>query len=174
MVGQPSNKIYVLCCIELYCIVLQCSELYFTVVSVLYFTVLYCSVLYCSVLYYFLSHALKNTANQRPGLPLHILRYATGNMQRVVFHSTFPSFLARNSLLGSIWGLLKSELRNLSTPANHYEHFRSHHEIVSEHFRRFPKILKSHKNIWKFFWTVSEVFRKCPKISEHFRRFSEN
>ena len=49
-----------------------------------------------------LSHALKNTANQRPGLPLHILRYVTGNMQRVVFHSSFPSLLARNSLLGSI------------------------------------------------------------------------
>ena len=35
-------------------------------------------------------------------LPLHILRYATGNMQRVVFHSTFSSLLALNSLLGSI------------------------------------------------------------------------
>ena len=29
-------------------------------------------------LFFFLSHALKNTANQIPGLPLHILRYATG------------------------------------------------------------------------------------------------
>ena len=28
----------------------------------------------------YLFHALKNTANQRPGLPLHILRYATGNI----------------------------------------------------------------------------------------------
>ena len=28
----------------------------------------------------FISHALKNTSNQRPGLPLHILRYATGSI----------------------------------------------------------------------------------------------
>ena len=51
----------------------------------------------------FLSHALKNTANQKRGLPLHILQYATGDtcMQWVVFHSTFLSLLARNSLLGS-------------------------------------------------------------------------
>ena len=59
-------------------------------------------VLQCVIAYCILSHALKNTANQSPGLPLRILRYATGNMQRVVFHSTFPSFLTRNSLLGSI------------------------------------------------------------------------
>ena len=56
----------------------------------------------CMHVYMYLSHALKNKANRRPGLPLHILRYVTGNMQRVVFHSTFPSLLARNSLLGSI------------------------------------------------------------------------
>ena len=122
---------------------------------------------------------LKNTANQRPGLPLYILRYATGNMQRVVFHSTFPSFLARNSLLESICGLLKSELRNYSTPANHYEYFRSHPKIVSEDFqtpedfRRFPKIVKSHKTSENYFSTVSEVLRKFPKISEHFRRYSK-
>ena len=41
-----------------------------------------------------LSYALKNTANQSPGLPLHILQYASINLQRVVFdHSTFPSLL---------------------------------------------------------------------------------
>ena len=27
-----------------------------------------------------LSHALKNTANQKPGLPLHILQYGTGSI----------------------------------------------------------------------------------------------
>ena len=58
--------------------------------------------LHYTILYYTLTDALKNTANQRPGLPLDILRFAPGNMQRVVFHSTFPSFLARNSLLVSI------------------------------------------------------------------------
>ena len=85
-------------------------------------------------------------------------------MQRVVFHSTFPSFLALNSLLGSIWGLLRNELRNLSTPANHYKHFRSHPEIVSEDFRKF---LKNHKHL-------KITFEAFAKISEHFRRFSEN
>ena len=86
---------------------------------------------YRTILYFIPS--MKNTANQRPGIPLYILRYVTGNMQRVVFHSTLPSFLARNNLLRSILGLFKSELRNLSTPANHYEHFRSHDpEIISD------------------------------------------
>ena len=131
---------------------------------------------------------MKNTANQRPGLSLHILRYAAGNMQRVVIHSTFPSFLARHSLLESIWRLLKSELRNLSTPANHYEHFRSHPEIVSEDFRTlpkisedFPKILKNHQNIWKLlldrfrsFPKVSKDFPTLPKISEDFPKILIN
>ena len=102
-------------------------------------------------------------------------------MERVVFHSTIPSLLARNSSLGSIWGLLKSQLRNSSTPANHYEHFRSRPKIfrrfknISEDFRTlpkisedFPKILKNHKNIWKLFFNR---FRSFPNISEHFRRF---
>ena len=42
----------------------------------------------------------RKTANQKPGKLLHILQYATGNMQWVVFHSTFPSLLARNSYAG--------------------------------------------------------------------------
>ena len=37
---------------------------------------------------------------------------------------------------------------------------------ISEHFRRFPKILKNHKNIWKLFLNR---FRSFPKISEDFR-----
>ena len=137
----------------------------------------------------YISHTLKSTANQRPVLPLHILRYLTGNMQSVIFHSTFLSLLARNSLLGSIWGLLKSQLQNSSTPANHYKHFRSRPEIfwrfpnISKDFWTFlkiskdlPKILK-HKNIWKLLLnSFSQVFRKFPKISEdfqHFRRFQK-
>ena len=96
-------------CIVLYCIVLYYTIFYCNACILLYFivycTVLYCTVLYCIVLYYIVlycvfSHTLKNTANQRPGLPLHILRYATDNIQRVVFLSTFPSLLAR--ILGSI------------------------------------------------------------------------
>ena len=131
----------VLCCIVCCFVVLQFTVLYhdascyrlYYVITVYCTIELYC-VLHCVVLCCILSHTLKNTANQRPGLPLHILRYATGNMQWVVLHSTIPSLLARSSLLGSIWGLLKSHLRNSSTPANCYEYFRSGTEI----FRRFP------------------------------------
>ena len=154
---------YIMLCYILYCIVLYRNMLYCIVLScynilccgVPYCTVLYCIVLLCYVLlccdvlyrtyriksYCILSHALKNTANQRPGLPLHILRYATGNMQRVVFHSTFPSLLARKSLLGSIWTLLKSQLRNSSI--NSCEPLR----------------------------TISITPENFPKISEDFRKF---
>ena len=38
------------------------------------------------IIYIHLFHALKNTANQGPGLPLHILRHATGNMQWVIYN----------------------------------------------------------------------------------------
>ena len=100
--------------------------------------------------------------------------YATG----IVFHSTFPSLLARNSHLGSFWELLKNQLRNFSIPANHYEHFRSRPEIfqwfsnTSEDFRRFSENFKTSqkRNIWK---TLLNHFRSFPKISELSRRFSE-
>ena len=120
--------------------------------------------------YIYISHALKNRANQRPGLPLHILQYATRNMQRVVFHSTFPSSLARNSLLGSIWGLLKSQLRNSSTPANHYEYFRSRLEIfqrfpnTSEDFGRFSENLKKSQKSLKI------TFEQFPKFPGNYNR----
>ena len=39
---------------------------------------------------YTVMHAKENTANQKPGKPLHILQYTMGNKQRVVFHITFP------------------------------------------------------------------------------------
>ena len=55
--------------------------------------------MFYDILYYFLSHALKNTANQRPRKPLRILRYPTCSIQwvvfqRVVFHLAFPPLLA--------------------------------------------------------------------------------
>ena len=118
-------------CTCTYCTILYCTELNWAV--------LYCTVLYYTVHVLYLSHVLKNTANQRPGLPLHILQYATSNMQWVVFHSTFLSLLTHNSLLGSIWELLKSQLQNSLTPVNCYEHFWSHLEI-SEDFWTLLKI----------------------------------
>ena len=54
----------------------------------------YNNVLYRTVLYCTLSHALKNTANQRPGLPLHILRYATSTMQRVICNGWYSTLLS--------------------------------------------------------------------------------
>ena len=88
--------------------------------------------------YSHLSHALKNTANRRPRLPLHILRYATGNMQQVVFH-----LLARNSLLGSICiedfsKAISETPQLLRTITNISDHVRT----FSEDFRRFSENLK--------------------------------
>ena len=127
--------------------ILHYTTLYYTLVcsTQLYSTLLYYTILYYTILYYtnyailYFIPCLEKYSQSEARITLHILRYATGNMQRVVFHSTFPSFLPRNSLLGSIWGLLKSELQNLSTPANHYEHLRSHPEIVYEDFRTLSK-----------------------------------
>ena len=147
----------------------------------LYCIVLCCTVLYCVIMYCVLSHALKNTVNQRPGLPLHILRYATGNMQRVVFHSTFPSLLARNSLLRSFCELLKNQLRSFSTPANHYEYFRSRPEIfddfrtlpnISEDCQRFSKIYINRSSSPKTGLKRFQSFRNFPEISELFRKFT--
>ena len=53
----------------------------------------------CST-YYILSHALKNTANQRPGFTDYCCIFC--GMQWVMFHSTFPSLRACNSFMESI------------------------------------------------------------------------
>ena len=47
-------------------------------------------------IFLYLSHALKNTASLRPWNSLHILRYRTGSIQRVIFHPAFPPLLASN------------------------------------------------------------------------------
>ena len=87
----------------LYCTLLYSTLLYFTLLfsillrmhcrTVLYCTVLYCivqcrSVLYRTVLSYTITYhtilyfipCLERYSQQRPGLPLHILRYATGSI----------------------------------------------------------------------------------------------
>ena len=124
--------------------------------------------MYCSVLYCVLSRVYKNTANQRPGLLLHILRYATGIMQRIMFHSTFPSLLARNSLLGPSEDFSKTSsetfqlLRTVTNISNHVRKY----SMIFENFWRFPNIIKKIiiKTSQKHFWTVCEVFRNLPKI----------
>ena len=74
-----------------YCIVLHCIALYYIVLQCI---TLSCIVLHCIALYYILSHALKNTANQRPGKLFLILRHRTGSIQQVVFLPAFPPLLA--------------------------------------------------------------------------------
>ena len=101
-----------------------------------------------AVLYIYLSHALKNTANQRPGLPLHILLYAMGNMQWVVFYFTLPSLLEILKHLKNIFELFPK---------------------ISGNFRTLPKIFRK---FLKPFWTVFEVFQKFPKIAKDFPKFS--
>ena len=53
-----------------------------------------------NIAYIALFHAKENAVNQKPGKQLKILRYATDNMQRMVFHFAFPSLLARDSYIG--------------------------------------------------------------------------
>ena len=64
----------------------------------------------------YLSNAKENTANQKPGKQLHILRYATCKMQREVFHSTFASLHPRHSYASVI-------LRSAPILFNSYERF---------------------------------------------------
>ena len=93
-------------------------------------------VMYITLLciYMYLSHALKITANQRPGLPLHILRYATG-MRAIVYWGPFEN-------------LSKASSETLQLLRTHYEYFRSRPENfrsfpnTSEHFRRFSENFK--------------------------------
>ena len=91
--------------------------------------------------YELLSHALKNTANQRPGLPLHILRYATGSIPLY-----FPVITCAQQFTGGPFEDLKASsetLELLRTITNISHHVRK----FSEDFRTLPNILKNHKNI---------------------------
>ena len=125
-----------LCCIVIrYCVALHCNCV---VLQCTYCIARYCIAMYYIVLYFI--PCLEEKCSQS------VARIATGNMRWVVFHSTFPSLLARSSLLGSFWGLLKNQLRNFSTPVNHCEHF----------------------------WSCPEIFRRFPNTSDDFQRFSEN
>ena len=86
----------------------------------------------------------------------------------------------------------QSQLRNSSTSANHYEHFRSRMDFfrwfpnTSEDIRRFPKvsedftkILKNHKKHWKTllnqsFAKTPEYFQTLPKIPEDHPKILKN
>ena len=67
-------------------------------------------------------------------------------------------------------------IQPLRTITNISDHIRKLFPRISEHPKiseDFPKIVKSHKTSENYFSTVSEVLRKFPKISEHFRRYSK-
>ena len=131
-----------LCCTVLCCTVLYCAVIYCLCCTLLYCAVLYCTVLCCAVLYCTLSHALKNTANQRPGLPLHILRYATGGIPLY-----FPVIPCAQQLTGVH---LRTSQKRAPKPFNSCEPLRTFPITSGNRFRRFPKIFRkfeSHKNI---------------------------
>ena len=118
--------------------------------------------------YLFLSHALKNTANQRPGLPLHILRYATGSIPLY-----FPVITCAQQFT---WVHLRTsqkptpKLFNSCEPLRTFPITSGNFPKISEQFRRPPKIFRKFWKIIKtsenYFWTSSEEFRTLPKISE--------
>ena len=91
--------------------------------------------------------------------PWHILRYAKGNMQRVVFHYTFPLLLASNSLENASV-LLKTFPRSAPMLFNRTFAITDVRKF-SDDFRTLPKIFKNHKNFSK---TVLNRIRKFPKI----------
>ena len=107
---------------------------------------------YSTVPYYILTMQSKeNTTNQKSGKPvLHISRYATGTgKQRVILHST-----ACNGYCYTTCSI-----------AFHFEPFPSF--LFFPFNENFPKIKKILKTPQKLFWTISEVFQRFPKFSEH-------
>ena len=86
-------------------------------------------------MYCILSNALKNTVNQRPGLPLNVLRYATGNMGNTLY---FPIITCVQQFTG-----VRVHLRNSQKPPPklfNYEPLRTfpimsgNFPKISEHF----------------------------------------
>ena len=95
--------------------------------------------------YVYLSLALKNTANQRPGLPLHILRYATGSIPL-----SFPVITCVQLL------------RTITNISDHVRKF-------PEDFQRFSENLNL-KITFEPFPKFFEDFQRFPKTSEDFKK----
>ena len=90
-------------------------------------------------IYIFLSHALKNTANQRPGLPLHILQYAMGSIP--LYSPVIPC--AQQLTGGPFEDFSKASSKTfqlLRTITNISNHIWKSFPKISEHLQRFPKI----------------------------------
>ena len=85
-------------------------------------------------------------------------------MQRVVFHSSFPSLLARNSLLGLTSSKIFQLLRTSTSISDHDRKFSDDFRTLPKISEDFPKISKNYKIIWK---TLLNSFRSFPKVSEN-------
>ena len=108
-----------------------------------------------------------------------------GNMQRVVFHSTIPSLLARNCY---DWGPFEDFskfssktfqiLWTIRNSPNHVRKFSDDFRTLLKISEAFLKMLKIIKNIWKtllnHFRQVFEGFRTLPKIPEDFPQILKN
>ena len=117
----PSAKV---CVVVLCCLAMRYAALCYDF--------MWCDVLFCNAFYAVLKTNIRKY--QKPGKPLHIPQYAMGNKQRVEFHSTFSSLLARNSVLSPFSGLLKISF-------DHFQFVRTvpiksaNFPFISEHFR---------------------------------------
>ena len=137
----------------LYCTVLCCDLLLVLYFAVLCCAILYCTVLCCAVLYCTLSHALKNTANQRPGLPLHILRYATGSIP--LYSPVIP---CAQQLTGVH---LRTSQKRAPKPFNSCEPLRTFPITSGNRFRSFP-------NTYEDFRRFSENFKVTKTYRNYF------
>ena len=109
------------------------------------------------VVYCILSHAKENTANQKPGMPLHILRYPTRSIPL--------NFLVITCAQQLCWRLFEDYSESspvLSNSANSSDYVRK----FPESFRR---VSEKFKNL-EISKTVLNRFRTTLKISEHFQK----
>ena len=86
--------------------------------------------------YRYLSHALKNTANQRLGLPLQILQYATGSI---------PLFFSVITCAQQFTGVLlrtSPKFLNSCEPVRTSPITTGNFPMISEHFQRFSENFK--------------------------------
>ena len=120
--------------------------------------------------YKLLSHVFKNTANQRSGLPLHILQYATGSIPLyfpvITCAQQFTGFLLRTSHQPA------PKLFNSCEPLRTFPIMSGQFPIIFEHFRIFSNTFKDFRKFSKNFKTILDRFQSFPKIALDFPKFS--
>ena len=141
--------------------------------------------------YMYLSHALKNTANQRPGLPLHILQYAMGNnyatgsciqlyVPVITCVQQFNGVHLRTSQKPALklFNFCEPLQTFLITPGNHFWRFLNTFEEFrrfSENFKKAKKHLENTFELFpKFFKSFTlKSFKLLKNESEAFPKFLE-